>query len=170
MYIESKSMKKIFLAAIFLCIGLSSIAQTNCSIKKAFAFYTVTVAGTAMADENGNTINPEPTINRFIYIVCSGTKRPKIENVTYDKKPYSTVISAVSGSSVIPGSDIENNKEQKISTNKNNRIWKIEIQSFADNKTISSDCKNIIIKLKGADKTCTFKLLKETQLMTLPRY
>jgi hypothetical protein len=169
-YIENKRMKKILLATIFLCTGLSSFSQTNCSIKKAFAFYTVTVAGIAMSDENGNTINPEPFINRFIYIVCSGTKKPKIVQVTYDKKPYSIIVSSVSGSSVIPGDDIGNNKEHKISTKKNNRIWKIEIQSSADNKIAVQDCKNIIIKLKGTDKTCTFKLLKETQLMTLPRY
>ena len=163
-------MKKIFLAAIFLYIGLSSFSQTNCSIKKGYAFYTVIVAGIAMVDENGNTINPEPNLNRFIYIVCSGTKKPKIVNVMYDKKPYSVVVSSVTGSSVIPGDDIGNNKEHKISTKKNNRIWKIEIQSSVDNKIAVQDCKNIIIKLKGTDRTCTFKLLKETQLMTLPRY
>lgn len=170
MYIENKRMKKIFLAAIFLCIGLSSFSQTNCSIKKGYAFYTVSHAGIAVSDENGNTINPEPVINRFIYIEWSGSKKPKIENVTYDKKLYRAGITAVKGNSVFPGDDIGNNKDYKISAKKNNSIWKIEIQSSANDKTIGQDCKNIIIKLKGTDRTCTFKLLKETQLMTLPRY
>ena len=163
-------MKKILLSAIFLCIGLSSFSQTNCSIKKAYAFYTVTVAGTAMADENGNTINPEPVINRFIYIEWSGKKKPVIENVMYAKMTYAAGISAVTGKSVIPGDNIGNNKEHKIFANKSNSIWKIEIHQSADNKNTEQGCKNIIIKLKGTDKTCEYKLTKETQLTTLPRY
>ena len=61
-------MKILFLSAILMVVPLSLAAQTKCNIKKAYAFYTVSMPGMQMADENGNPIPPKPNIDRLLYI------------------------------------------------------------------------------------------------------
>lgn len=163
-------MKKIVTSGIFLSILLSACAQSNCAVKKAYAFYTISVSGMAMADENGNTINPVPVIDRYIYIEWTGGKAPVIENVLYDKNLYQVSVAAIDSNSVVPGDGSMNNEIHRIKSNKCNSLWKIQIQPSADNKTDTQDCKNIVIRFKETGKVCDLKLTKETQLMTLPRY
>lgn len=163
-------MKKIFISIIFLSFFAAACAQTNCSVKKSYAFYTVTTAGVAMADENGNTINPVPVISRFIYVEWTGAKAPEVETVLYDKKTYQASVTAVDGNSVIPGNGHANNEPHRVKGNKCNSLWKIEIHPAADNKSDRQNATNIVIRLKGNGKTCEIKLTKETELMTLPRY
>jgi hypothetical protein len=161
-------MKNIFISLFLLVPVLIAGAQTTCNIKKAYAFYTVSMPGMQMADENGNPIDPKPDIRRFIYIEWSGIKDPQIETVLYNNKPLPATITPVKGNTVIPGDNYGNNKDYKISSKKGNSLWRIELQPEADNSTPGQGCKNIIIKTKGT-KVCSFKLIKETQLMTLPR-
>ncbi len=163
-------MKKIFTSVVFLSILLSACAQSNCSVKKAYAFYTVSIPGMAMSDENGNTINPIPMIDRFIYVEWTGSKAPVIVNVMYDKKIYQASVTAVDTNSVIPGDGSINNEQHRIKSKKCNSLWKIQIQPSADNKTDKQDSKNIVLRFKGTGKTCELKLFKETLLKTLPRY
>ena len=163
-------MKKIFLSFFLSAVVIISFAQTNCSIKKAYAFYTVSVPGAQMADENGNPVPPIPFVNRYIYIEWSGAEKPEIETVLYNNKPLSTTVTAIDSSSVIPGENFGNNREHKITVKKCNNLWKIDLQALANNSMPNQDCKNIIIKTKGTKNTCEFKPTKDTQLMTLSRY
>ena len=163
-------MKTIVISIFLLVAAFTSIAQTSCYVKKAYAFYTVTIPGVQMADENGNPVPPKATIDRFIYIEWGGAKKPKIETVLYNNKALVATLTAVKGSSVIPGSDLNKNNNFKITAKKCNSLWKIELQPLEGNSMPVEDCKNIIIKTMGTAKTCAFKLLKETQLMTMPRY
>ena len=163
-------MKAIFISmcltvAVFLCQ-----AQTGCNVKKAFAFYTVSVPGIQMVDENGNAIPPKADIARFIYIESFGKAKPEIKTVLYNNKNLPATVTAVKEKTVIPGGDLGNNKDFKIIANKSNSLWKIELQQEEDNSMPGQDCKNIIIKTKIKGKTCSFKLLKETELMILQRY
>lgn len=156
-----------------MCIMVSAFichAQTGCNIKKASAFYTVSVPGIQMVDENGNAIPPKADIVRFIYIECFGKTKPEIKTVLYNNKNLPATVTAVKEKTVIPGGDLGNNKDFKITANKSNSLWKIELQPQADNSMPGQNCKSIIIKMKVKDKTCSFKLSKETELMTLQRY
>ena len=145
-------------------------AQTNCNIKKAYAFYTVSVPGMQMVDENGNPIPPKADITRFIYIECLGTTKPQIKTVLYNNKDLFATVTAAVEKTVIPGGDLGNNKDFKITATKGYSVWKIELQPHGDNQMPGQDCKNIIIQLKVKGKTCSFKLAKETELTTLQRY
>jgi len=161
-------MKSIFISIFLVAFVLTAGAQKSCNIKKAWAFYTATMPGMAMADEKGNTINPKPIIGRFIYIECSGAAKPEIGSVLYNNKLLTVTLAKVEGDLVIPGSDIGNNKDYKINTQKPNSLWKLELQPHGDSPMPAPGCRNIIIKTRG--KVCTFKLLKETKLSTMPTY
>ena len=163
-------MKSIFISICLMVAAFIGNAQTNCNINKAYAFYTVSVPGAQMADENGNPIDPKVDIGRFIYIECFGTIRPEIKTVLYNNKALSATLTAVKGRTVIPGSELSENNNSKITSKKGNSLWKIELQAEGNNSMPGQDCKNIIIKIKVKGKTCSFTLLKETQLMILPRY
>lgn len=163
-------MKILIQTLFFLSICLAAGAQSDCSVKKAYAFYTVTTPGMAMMDENGNTISPPPTISRFIYLEWTGGEDPKVENVFYDEKQYTADISAIEGNSVIPGDGGENNEQYTVTINKCNRLWKIDIVPSPDPKTDKIESEKIVIRLKIKDKLCEITLPHETRLMSLPRY
>jgi hypothetical protein len=165
-----KEMKKIVFSIILVAAVLTSCAQTKCNLKKAYAFYTVSVPGMQMTDENGNPIPPKADIGRFIYFEWSGAKVPEIETILYNNKTLVATLVAVEGNSVIPGSELSQNNEFKITSKKCNSLWKIELQPKQSDPMPDTGCKNIIIKIKGTDKACALKLGKETQLMTMPRY
>ncbi len=167
-------MKKTFLFALLLA-GTICFGQTNCNIKKAYAYYTVSVPGVQMADENGNPVPPKPYIARFIYIECNGSKIPGIKTVLYNKFPLSFSVMRVKEKTVSVGNkpngyQVENNRVYTITAKRGNTLWKIDLEPVAGKPMVETDCKNIIIKTKDSDKVCKFKLQKETQLMTLPRY
>ena len=163
-------MKKIIITLFFLVPVLTSLAQTKCNIKKAYAFYTISVPGVQMADENGNPIPPKADITRFIYIEWIGTTKPKIETVLYNNKALAAKLIAAQGRTVVPGSELSPNNVSKITVKKGNSLWKVELQPVSGNPMPEPDCKNIIVKNKGTGKACLFKLIKETQLMMMPRY
>lgn len=163
-------MKILFICMFFGVVTLNACAQIKCNIKKAYAFYTVSMPGMAMADEHGNTIPPKPNISRFIYIEWCGVNNPKIEAVLYNNKLLTTSLTKVVGSSVTPGGDIGNNSNFKIATKKSNSIWKLELQPMGTDQMPAINCKNILIKIKGVDKSCQIKLIKENELASLPNY
>lgn len=163
-------MKAIFISTCLMAAALISHAQTSCNIKNAWAFYTVSVPGVQMADENGNPIPPKVDIVRFIYIEVVGTVRPQIKTVHYHNKALPATLTAVKGRTVVPGSELSENNNFKITSKKGNSLWKIELQPQGDTAMPQQGCKNIIIKTNVKGKTCSFKLTKETQLAVLPRY
>ena len=163
-------MKKIIIFLLLLPPVLTSFAQVNCNVKQAHAFYTVSMPGMAMVDENGNTIPPVPTITRYIYFEWSGVKEPSIETVLYDKTAQSVEYSSFDSTSVIPVIDYGNNSDHKITAKKCNRIWVIQIYPKPGSLKVEQDCRDIVVKFKGAGNSCDIRIAKETHLMTLPRY
>jgi hypothetical protein len=163
-------MKTIVVSFILVTAVLNSCAQSKCYLKKAYAFYTVSVPGVQMADENGNPVPPKADVGRFIYFEWSGAKNPEIETILFNDKAMVAILVAVEGNAVIPGSELSQNNNFKITSKKCNSLWKIELQPKEGNPMPDPDCKNIIIKIKGKDNACAIKLVKETQLMTMPRY
>ncbi len=163
-------MKNILVTLIMTGSVFASCAQSKCPVKKAYAFYTVSYPGVQMADENGNPVPPVAKTNRIIYIEWRGAKKPEIETVLYNKEILTATMEAIEGTTVIPGDDTGNNKNYKITAQKNNSLWKMQLQTVAGKQMPSTNCKNIVIRIPGTEKICEFKLVKETQLMTLPRY
>jgi len=164
-------MKRIYILTLFLLAAvLSSCGQNKCNIKKAYAFYAVSIPGAQMVDENGNPIPPKPDIQRFIYFEWQGSSKPKIEMVLYNNKTLSAKLVPVSGRSVVPGSEFSENNTFKIVAKKGNSLWRIDLQPRDGNSMPDQDCKNIVIKNRLNGKTCSIKLIEEMQLVAMPRY
>lgn len=170
MYIVNKKMKKAFFVVLFSAEILTACAQTKCNIKKAYAFYTVSMPGVQMVDENGNPVPPLPVIERFIYLEWKGSKKPEIETVYYDASRFTMAVTKIEGSSISVGEKFGNIQPITIRAAKNYSLWKIEAYPVEGKISIATDCKNILLKIRSAGKICTYKILKESQVSGLPRY
>ena len=161
---------KILLLNIFLLTGFSvSFAQVNCNVKKAYAFYNVSMPGAQMVDENGNPIRPRANITRFIYVEYSGSKMPDIKAVLYNGVLLDFSVVSVKEKTVSIG-DKELNPGMTITAKKGNALLQINLQPFEGKTMPDADCKNIVIKSKLAGKLCKFYVTTETAFATLPRY
>jgi len=161
---------KILFLHIFLLMGFSvSYAQSNCTVKKAYAYYNVSSPGVQMADENGNPIPPKPNITRFIYIEYSGSKPPEIRAVMYNNTALNYTVVRVKEKTVSVG-DKELNPENTITAKRGNSFLQIDLQPFEGKTMPEVNCKKITIKSRAAGKICTLNILSERQFLTLPRY
>ena len=123
-------MKKIELSLIAVCVLiLSSCAQKISAVKNIYPFIIVSTPGRAMADDNGNTINPKPIIERFIYIECKGANQPLIDTILYNGNTFKPVLTKVEGQSVQAGINDNNGEPVMIKTAKGNTLWRIELQT-----------------------------------------
>lgn len=170
LYIVNKKMKKAFLVAMFSPAILTACAQTKCNIKKAYAFYTVSMPGVQMVDENGNPVPPVAQIERFIYVESKGPKAPEIETVYYDTGRFTMAVTKVEGSSISVGEKFGNIPPITIRAAKSFSLWKIELYPAEDKIQVATGCKNILLKTKSAGKGCTYKIAGESQLASFPRY
>jgi hypothetical protein len=168
--LNEKRMKKLYIILLLACVSLVSFGQNKCNIKKAYAFYTVSVPGAQMVDENGNPIPPKVDILRFIYFEWTGSSLPKIEMVSYNNRAYTATLVQVKERSVVPGSEYSENNQFRITAKKGNTLWKIELQPKDANSIPKQDCRNIVIKTRLKGKLCTIKLTTEMQLVAMPRY
>ena len=163
-------MKKSLLSILILAFVHVTYAQTKCNIKKAYAFYTVNMPGVQMVDENGNPVTPVPQIERFIYLEWKGVKAPEIENVYYNTSNFTMSLTKVEGSSISVGEKWGNNQPKTIKSSIGYSLWKIEVSPMEDKIPVAIDCKNILLKIKSAGKSCAYKIFKESQVAGLPRY
>lgn len=162
-------MKALFISFLFISATSSGFGQTACNIKKAYAFYNVSMPGTQMADENGNPIPPKANITRFIYVEYSGTKMPDIQSVLYNGVSLDFSVVSVKEKTVSIG-DKELNPGKIITAKKGNTFLKINLQPFEGKTMPDADCKSIIIKSKLTGKPCKFYVTGEMKFETLPRY
>lgn len=161
---------KILFLHIFLLTGFSvSFAQGNCNIKKAYAWYNVSMPGIQMMDENGNPVRPQANITRFIYVEYSGTKIPDIKSVLYNGVSLDFSVVRIKEKSVFVG-DKELNPGNTITAKKGNTFLKINLQPFEGKTMPEAACKNIIIKSKLSGKLCKFYVGREKEFASLPSY
>ena len=162
-------MKPFILSFIFLAATFNGFAQTNCSIKNAYAYYNVSMPGMQMADEKGNPIPPKPNITRFIYVEYNGTKMPDIKAVLYNSAALSFSVVAVTEKTVFAG-DKKLNPNNSITAKKGNKLLKIDLQPEEGKTMPETDCKNIIIKSKQGSKLCKFYITVEKGFASFPSY
>ena len=163
-------MKKIFLFALLSATISVSPGQINCNIKRAYAFYSSSLPGAQMVDENGNPVPPKPIINRFIYVESSGTTMPDIKTVLYGNMQLVFSLVKIKDKTVSVGNGYDKNKDVIIAAKKGNTLWKIDLQPMAEKAIPETNCKSIIIKSRIANKFCRFYLQKETEILSLPSY
>ena len=163
-------MKRASLVSLLIATVLISCSQTNASIKRGYAFYTVNIPGMIMKGEDGRDIEPKLNLDRYLYIECGGIKMPVIESISYDNKPMKYELTRVEGTTVSAGKTQLNSSDYTITTKKGNTLWKIDLAASDENVLINKGCKNIIIKTRMGKKLTKFYLYKEIEIMGLPRY
>lgn len=164
-------MRKFFLLIGILATGLFSCAQKGGpAVKKAYAFYTSHMPGMQMVDEKGNRVNPVPTIERVIYLECSGSKEPVLNGILYAGKSMKATLSRISGNMVAVGKLSEKSHEYTLLAQKGNTLWKVEMETPDVTEGVAADCKSIIIRTKYAGKIYKTFLYQETELYTPPSY
>ncbi len=148
----------------------SSCAAQNFRIQKAQAFYTFTMPGMARADENGNTIDPKPIIDRFIYIECAGTIKPKIDALYYGGVLFTATVEDKAITVVNAGTNKLTGKPILFIPKKGNRVWKFFAVENGNESILPLNVKKILLKGSVAKKTFTVILKSETELTTPDRY
>lgn len=162
-------MKVLFLHILLLMCFSVSFGQVSCNIKKAYAFYNVSMPGVQMVDENGNPVTPRPNITRFIYIEYSGSKMPEVKSVLYNGVMLDYTVIKIKEKSVSIG-DKKLNPDNAIKAKKGNSFLQINLQPFEGKIMPDADCKNIMIKSKLAGKLCKYYVTSEVGFAVPPRY
>ena len=161
-------MKKL-LALFTLVILFCSCNAQIYRIQKAQAFFTASMPGMAMQDENGNTINPEPIIERFIYIECRFNGKPKIDSVFYNGILFTATVADKAETSINIGIKKESGVTIKLVPKKGNKIWKIDLQQTSGVTLQHALLKKIILKGRLDEIKFAIAIYSETQLSTPDR-
>lgn len=162
-------MKSFLIISLLLTAVSVSFAQNCGLIKKAYAYYNVSMPGIQMSDENGNPISPKPNITRFIYVEYSGTKMPDIKAVLYNAAELSFSVASIKEKTIFIG-DKKLNPNNSISVKKGNKLLKIDLQPKEGKTMPDADCKNIVIKSKLGGKLYKFYVTGETEFLSHPNY
>ncbi len=164
-------MKKLLGICFILLFFYGCNAQTY-RIQKAQAFYTVTIPGMAMSDENGNRINPQPIINRFIYLECKYSGKPKIDSVFYNSIFFKASLADKEETALKIG--IKNTTGYPVTLNpkKGNHIWKVYLeQQQGTGKALAQETiKKIVVKGKLDKIKFSYSITEETQLSVPDSY
>lgn len=163
-------MKRLFYLLLLCCSSALAFTQVSSPIKRAYAFYTLSMPGNVFTDDKGNTVPPVASLSRTIYFECSGTQMPVITGIQYCNTLQKTELTRMPGTTVIVGKHIETGKDYAINGRKGFTMWKIDIYPADDAKTVKGDCKLIIIKSKSGGRLSRCYLYSETELMPMPRY
>lgn len=162
-------MKSLITTLLFGVVTSFCFAQSSGTIKKAYAYYNVSMPGIQMVDENGNPVTPKPNVTRFIYVEYSGIKMPDIREVLYNGSKLSFSIVPIKEKMVSIG-DKALNPNNSITAKKGNSFLKVVIHPEDGKAMPETACKNIIIKSKLAGKIYRFYVTGEKQFLTPPMY
>ncbi len=162
-------MRTILISFLMLAATMPALAQNSCNIKRAAAWYTASMPGTRMADENGNPINPKPVITRFIYVEYSGSKAPDIKSITYNGAELQFSVVKLTEKTVWAG-DRQINPKNSMTARKGNALLKIDLHPFDGKEMPEENCKSIVIRSRVAGRLCRYYVPAETAFATHPAY
>jgi hypothetical protein len=157
-------MKKLTLLFTLMMLFIACHAQTY-RIQKAQAFFTVTIPGMARSDENGNRINPEPVINRFIYLECKYNGKPKIDSVFYNGTLFKASVADKEETVLKIGVKNNDGYPMVFTPKKGNHIWKVYLEQQGTGKALAHEAvKKIVVKGKLDKVKFSYGITEEIQL------
>lgn len=157
-------MKKIIIALVALLLNFCLTAQTY-KIQKAWAFVTESMPGRVMQDESGNTITPQPIMQRFIYIETNSKSPVTADTVWYNGTLYTANATLITQAKHQAGITYADGKPVFISPKKGNRLWRIDVQPATPQKlTAAGTVKKIIVKGKLCGNSFKQTITTETRL------
>jgi hypothetical protein len=151
---------------------LTAISSCSAQYKlvKAQAFFTASMPGMAMQDENGNIIDPKPIIDRFIYIECRFNDRPKVDTVFYNGLLLKAVVADKEETTTAIGIKKSSGIPINIIPKRGNHVWRIDLQQINADTLKHEAVKKIVIKGRLAKTKFSYKLSTETELAAPERY
>lgn len=156
-------MKKIITAAVLILTTVYTTAQTY-KIQKAWAFVTESMPGRVMQDESGNTITPQPIMQRFIYIETNCKNPITADSVWYNGRLYKTTATLITHSKHQAGINYTDGKPIFITPKKGNKLWRIDVQPAAPQTFAAGTVKKIIVKGKLCGNSFKQTITTETRL------
>ena len=129
------------LAVLFNC----SCAQVY-RIQKVQAFFTVSIPGMPMADVNGNTIDPQPIVERFIYVECRFNGKPKIDSVFYNGIFFVATVANKEELQQKIGVKKDTEMPVLLTKKKGNHLWRIDLVQVSGSTLQHNLVKKITIK------------------------
>jgi len=157
------------IAGLLLLVAVINSCDAQHRVQKAEAFFTVSIAGMAMKDENGNIINPQPAIERFIYIECKCSSKPKIDSVFYNGILFVASIADKEETSLKIGMRVNDQKPVNLVPKKGNHTWKIDLQQLNGATLKHEEVKKITIKGRLDKVKFNYAFNSETELSTPDR-
>jgi hypothetical protein len=162
-------MKKIGIVALLLVACLYGSAQTY-KIQNAWAFYTSSLPGMIMQDENGNKARPKPTIGRLIYIETNYKSKPKVDSVWYNGVLFKVSIDSVKEKKIAAGINAATGLPITITPKKSNQIWLINLQQASGEPVLPEQVKKIVIKCRLGNTVVKQTVIREVQLSVPDAY
>ncbi len=160
-------MKKLAGLFTLMMFFIACHAQTY-RMQKAQAFFTITIPGMARSDENGNRINPEPVINRFIYVECKYNGKPKIDSVFYNGTLFKASLADKEDTVLKIGVKNYDGYPVIFNPKKGNHIWKVYLEQQGTGKALPHEAiKKIIVKGR-LDKIKFNYIIKEEIQLSVP--
>jgi hypothetical protein len=165
---KNNVMKKI-LGVLLLGI-IASCSNAQYRIQKAQAFFTMAMPGMQMKDINGNAIDPEPIIERFIYIECKFNGKPKVDSVLYNGVLLMPAVADKEETITKIGIRKANGELINMIAKKGNHIWRIDLFQNNGIALKPETLNKIIIKGRLAKIKFSYALSTEIELTTPDRY
>jgi len=161
-------MKKIFL--IILSIAFYHADAQKLLLQKAQAFYTVSIPGMPMKDDNGNTINPKGITERFIFLETNYNGKPTIGAISYNGILFKAEVEEKETTANAIGIKKVNSKPVLLNRKKGNHTWKIYVYPANGQDMAGETIKKITIKGKLGKTPFSYVVTGETELTAPDRY
>jgi hypothetical protein len=162
-------MKTYIVLLLLVFSGVIVIAQPP-KVEKACAFFTVSLPGMAIKDDNGNIIPPPQIIERFIYVECRFTGKPKIDSVFYNNNFFIPVLDTTPLKVVQAGIKKIIGKPVNLVAKKGNYLWRVDLQQTGEKLLTPGMIKKITIKGRLNKTKFVYSLNTETELTAPDRY
>jgi hypothetical protein len=156
-------------------IGVIALfVTTNCNaqytVQKAQAFFTVSIPGIPLTDENGNRVNPEPVVERFIYLECKFSGKPKVDSVLYNGIWFAPSVADKEEMASNIGIRKDKGIPVLLKPKKGNHTWRIDLVQPGGKILQHESVKKILIKGKLDKTKFNYTIYTETELSSPDRY
>lgn len=126
---------RFYFTILFSVFSLCTHAQKWHPVLKGYAFYRLRVPGLNKMDEYGNSLAKIDT-TYFLYLITKGKVEPKIEKVVFNQFIYQASEFKIEDKDIKIGTLKASNKTIKIKAERDQSIWKIELQKQNNNEII----------------------------------
>lgn len=162
-------MKSLISTSAFFLLLFTINAQQTTAIK-VHAFFTESIPGMPMIDEEGRRSAPQPIIERFIYLECRCMVKPQIDSVIYNSILFKPQLAGKPETNYKIGLKKLNQQPVTLTPKKGICLWKMELHQSTDKVLPNNQVKKIIVKGRVGKIKFNKIINEETELWAPERY